>query len=100
MLDLLLDRAQLAAAKLYYSRSVTMPHEDELVRLRRSDEFKLYLMDALVWIDRCDGRAALTDRREEIIRFGRLLSCVLYSLEQRQLSWNEYYNLLLEDLDA
>lgn len=93
MLDLLLLRAQQAAAKLY-QRATVMPNAYELQRLKHSDRFVNLMLDAIVWIAQDEGKSTLVDRKYDIVAFGDLLAFVLWQLQQTQLTWHEYYNLL------
>jgi hypothetical protein len=96
MLDLLLARAY-EASRTLYARATRLPNPFELQRIRRSDEFVELMLEALAWIDAQDGRNALSVRKEDIVRFGELLSFVLFALQHRQLTKEEYFNLLAEE---
>jgi hypothetical protein len=96
MLDLLLIRAQQAARTLY-AKATAMPNPYELQRLKRGDQFCDLMLDAIAHIDTHDGRRSLTSRRDDIVQFGELLAFTLWQLEHRQLSIQEYYNLLADE---
>lgn len=96
MLDLLLLRAQQAGAKLY-ERATVLPNAYELAQLKRSEHFCELMLEAIYWIADEDGRSVLTERRQDVVVFGELLAFVLWELQQRRLSRDEYYRLLLEE---
>ena len=99
MLDLLLTRALQATGTLCRTAHAT-PTPEQLEHLRRTDAFTEYMYDTILHVAAIDGREALTERKGELVFFGKLLSYVLWQLEQRQLTLSEYYNLLLEELDG
>ena len=99
MLDLLLTRALQATGKLCHA-STMLPTAQQLEHLRHTDLFTEYMYDTILHVAAIDGRDALTERKGELVFFGKLLSYVLWQLEQRQLTLSEYYNLLLEELDG
>ena len=99
MLDLLITRALQATGKLCVQATSVTPTQQDLEQVRHTDYFKEYMLDVLNHVDYYDGRAALTERKGELIFFGKLLSYVLFQLQYKQLTWPEYYRLLLEDLD-
>lgn len=96
MLDLLLARAHEASHKLY-QRATRLPNPFELQAIRRSPQFITLMLEAIEWIDSQDGRSTLTLRKSDIVAFGELLSFVLFQLDQRQLTKEEYFNLLSEE---
>ena len=96
MLDLLLTRALQATGKLC-ATSVVLPTPQELEQLRHTEEFAQYMMDTILHVAASDGKHILTERKGELVFFGKLLSYVLWQLQYRQLSWSEYYALLLDD---
>jgi hypothetical protein len=96
MLDLLLLRAQQASRKLY-ERATVLPNAYELGRLKRTEQFYNLMLEAIYAVADSDGRNVLSERRQDVIKFGELLAFVLWQLGQRQLTLSEYYQLLLDE---